>query len=104
VRRYLDLLSYVFMVRQLQPWHANLKKRQVKSPKVYLRDSGLLHQLLGVRTEAELLSHPKSGASWEGYAVEEAIKMIAPDEEYFWATHNGAELDLLLIKQGKRIG
>jgi len=83
VRRYLDLLTGAFMVRQLPPWHENLKKRQVKSPKVYLRDSGLLHELLGIRSEAELLSHPKCGASWEGYAVEEVLKATEPDEAYF---------------------
>lgn len=104
VRRYLDLLEGVYMVRQLQPWHANLKKRQVKSPKVYIRDSGLLHQLLGIRTLPELLSHPKCGASWEGYVIEEIISSIQPDEVYFWATHAGAELDLLLFKDGRRFG
>lgn len=104
VRRYLDLLEGVFMVRQLQPWHANLKKRQVKAPKTYLRDSGLLHYLLGIRSESDLLAHPGCGASWEGYAIEEALSVIQPDEAYFWATHNGAELDLLLIKDSKRIG
>jgi hypothetical protein len=103
-RRYVDLLEDLFMVRQLQPWHANLKKRQVKAPKVYLRDSGLLHNLLGVKTRLELLSHPKSGLSWEGYAIEELHKLLEPDESYFWATHNGAELDLLLIKDGKKYG
>lgn len=104
VRRYLDLLCGLFMVRQLPPWHENLKKRQVKSPKIYLRDSGLLHHLLGIRTEKNLLSHPKCGASWEGYAVEEMLKTMQPDEAYFWATHQGAELDLLLIKDGLRFG
>ena len=104
VRRYLDLLHGVFMVRQLQPWHENLKKRQVKSPKVYFRDSGLLHQLLGIRTMEELLTHPKCGASWEGYIVEEAISSVRPDEAYFWATHGGAELDLLFFKNGRRLG
>ncbi len=104
VRRYLDLLEGVFMVRQLQPWHANLKKRQVKAPKVYLRDSGLLHSLLGIRSEGDLLAHPGCGSSWEGYVIEEALSAIQPDEAYFWATHNGAELDLLLLKNGKRIG
>jgi uncharacterized protein len=103
-RRYLDLLEGVFMVRQLQPWHENLKKRQVKSPKVYFRDSGLLHQLLGIRTIADLLSHPKCGASWEGYIIEEIISSVQPDEVYFWATHAGAELDLLLFKDGRRFG
>lgn len=104
VRRYLDALTGLFMVRQLQPWHENLGKRQVKSPKIYVRDSGLLHQLLGIRTDKELLSHPKCGASWEGYAVEEALKHFQPDEAYFWATHQGAELDLLLFKDGRRLG
>ncbi len=104
VRRYLDLLEGVFMVRQLQPWHANLKKRQVKSPKVYFRDAGILHHLLGIRSERELLNHPACGASWEGYAIEEAIRAVSPDGAYFWATHNGAELDLLLVKNGRRIG
>lgn len=104
VRRYLDLLTEVFLVRQLPPWHENLGKRQVKAPKVYVRDSGLLHALLGVRTDAELLHHPKCGASWEGYAVEEALNLVQPDDAYFWATHQGAELDLLLLKDGRRFG
>ena len=104
VRRYLDLLTALFMVRQLQPWHANVGKRQVKAPKVYLRDTGLLHQLLGIRSHAALLSHPKCGASWEGFVIEEALRAVQPDEHYFWATHQGAELDLLMIKGGRRIG
>lgn len=104
VRRYLDLLTGVFMVRQLQPWHENVGKRQVKSPKVYLRDSGLLHQLLGLRSDYDLLGHPKCGASWEGYAIEETLKLVQPEEAYFWATHQGAELDLLLMKDGRRLG
>ncbi|MCJ7584575.1 MAG: ATP-binding protein [Anaerolineales bacterium] len=103
-RRYLDLLQDLFMVRQLQPWHANLGKRQVKSPKIYIRDTGLLHYLLGIRSKQELGLHPRSGASWEGYVIEETIKAVAPEEAYFWATHSGAELDLLLIKNGQRIG
>jgi len=103
-RRYLDILEGVFMIRLLQPWHANVQKRQVKSPKVYFRDSGLLHYLLGIRSNLDLDTHPKIGASWEGYAIEECIKALAPDEIYFWATHNGAELDLLLLKNGQRIG
>ena len=103
-RRYLDLLTGVYMVRQLAPWHENLGKRQVKSPKVYVRDSGLLHHLLGIRSRDDLLAHPKCGASWEGYAIEEAIAVSEPDEAYFWATHQGAELDLLLIKNGRRLG
>lgn len=104
VRRYLDLLAGVFMVRQLPPWFENLGKRQVKSPKIYVRDSGLLHVLLGVTSRRDLEMHPKVGASWEGYAVEEVLKAFEPDEAYFWATHQGAELDLLLFKNGKRIG
>jgi predicted AAA+ superfamily ATPase len=104
IRQYLDTLEGVFMIRVLQPWFTNLKKRQVKSPKIYFRDTGLLHYLLGVRTELELYSHPKNGASWEGYAIEETIKTVSPDEAYYWATHNGAELDLLLLKNGRQIG
>lgn len=104
VRRYLDILTGVFMIRQLQPWHANLKKRQIKSPKIYFRDSGLLHQLLGIRTERDLVTHPKVGASWEGYVIEEVLNAIEPDGAYFWATHGGAELDLLLFKDGRRLG
>lgn len=104
VRRYLDVLTGVFMVRQIVPWHANLKKRQVKAPKIYFRDTGLLHHLLGIRSEKDLLSNPKCGASWEGYAIEEVLRVTRPDEVYFWATHNGAELDLLLIKSGRRYG
>ncbi len=92
------------MVRVLQPWYANIKKRQVKAPKVYFRDSGLLHYLLGIRSDLDLHTHPKSGASWEGYVIEEVLKAVAPDEAYYWATHNGAELDLLLLKDGRRIG
>jgi predicted AAA+ superfamily ATPase len=104
VRRYLDILAGVFMIRVLQPWYANIHKRQVKSPKIYFRDSGLLHTLLGIHSELDLYTHPKIGASWEGYAIEETIKAVRPDEAYFWRTHNGAELDLMLLKDGKRIG
>ncbi|MBI4737259.1 MAG: ATP-binding protein, partial [candidate division NC10 bacterium] len=104
VRRYLDLLTGLFLVRQLPPWHENLGKRQVKAPKVYFRDSGMLHQFLGIRSEKELLAHPKCGASWEGYALEETLKAVRPDEAYFWATYQGAELDLFLLKNGRRLG
>lgn len=104
VRRYLDLLEGVFMVRQLRPWHENLKKRQVKVPRIYFRDRGLLHQLLGIRSEADLLLHPRLGASWEGYVLEEVLKSDPPDEAWFWATHAGAELDLLMLRRGRRIG
>lgn len=96
VRRYLDLLSDAFMVRQLQPWHANIRKRQLKSPKLYIRDSGLLHQLLGINHQNDLLTHPKIGASWEGYVIEEVIARENMNECWYWGTHQGAEIDLLL--------
>jgi len=104
VRRYLDLLTDVFMIRQLPPWFANTTKRQIKAPKVYFRDSGLLHYLLGIRSEKDLLSHPKSGASWEGYVIDEVLRVVEPEEAYFWGTHGGAEVDLLLRKDGKMVG
>jgi uncharacterized protein len=104
VRRYLDLLTGVFMVRQLPPWHENLGKRQVKAPKVFVRDSGLLHALLGIANRRDLERHPKVGASWEGFAVEEVLKALRPDEAYYWATHQGAEIDLVLFKHGRRVG
>lgn len=104
VRKYLDWLTGTFMVRQLQPWHENIGKRQVKAPKIYFRDSGLLHELLGIRDESALATHPRSGASWEGFAVEQILRIAAPDEAYFWATYAGAELDLLMIKDGRRVG
>jgi predicted AAA+ superfamily ATPase len=104
VRRYLDALTHTLMVRQLQPWHANLGKRQVKAPKIYFRDSGLLHALLDVRSLADLLAHPRSGASWEGFALEQVLRLARPDEAYFWATHQGAELDLLMLRGEQRIG
>lgn len=103
-RRYLDLLTDAMMVRQLQPWHANLKKRQVKSPKVYIRDSGLLHQLLGIPSEKALFEHPKLGASFEGFAIEQVLALEPHDEAYFWATHQGAEVDLVLRSGGKLFG
>jgi predicted AAA+ superfamily ATPase len=95
-RRYLDLLTDAFMIRQLQPYHANMKKRQVKSPKIYVRDSGLLHQLLGLYSMKSLYSHPKVGASWEGFVIEQMLMMEPYDEVFFWATHQGAEIDLIL--------
>jgi predicted AAA+ superfamily ATPase len=104
VRRYLDWLTQTYMVRQLQPWHENVGKRQVKAPKIYFRDSGLLHALMGIRSEGDLMTHPKSGASWEGFVLEQVLRIAQPDEAYFWATHAGAELDLLIIKHGHRIG
>jgi predicted AAA+ superfamily ATPase len=95
-RRYLDLLTDAFMLRQLQPFHANLRKRQVKSPKIYVRDSGLLHQLLGIESMKSLYSHPKIGASWEGFIIENVLMREPYDEVFFWATHQGAEIDLIL--------
>ena len=103
-RRYLDLLSDAYMLRQLQPWHANLKKRQVKAPKIYLRDSGLLHHLLGIGTAKELLNHPKVGASWEGFVIEQVLLHEPHDEAYFWATHQGAEIDLVLRRGDELLG
>ena len=106
VRRYLDLLSDTFMLRQLKPWHENLAKRQVRSPKIYLRDPGLLHALLGIRSTHDLLQHPKVGASWEGFALEASLQVLRarPEDSYFWATHQGTELDLLVVRGRSRIG
>lgn len=92
------------MVRQLQPWHENLAKRQVKSPKVYLRDTGLLHALLGIASFRALEGHPELGASWEGFVIEQILRRVGDRHAYFWATHAGAELDLLLLLRGKRYG
>ena len=103
-RRYLDILTGAFMVRALPPWFENLKKRQVKAPKVYLRDTGLLHELLGLSGERELTGHHKVGASFEGFAVEQLLAGLATRDAYFWATHGGAELDLLVFREGKRYG
>lgn len=104
VRKYLDIFTGVFMVRQLQPWHANIKKRQVKSPKVYIRDTGVLNFLVGLKTEAEVLRHPGCGWSWEGFVIEEVIRSVNPDDVYYWATHNGAEIDLVFSKGGRMYG
>jgi len=104
VRRYLDLMTGVFMVRQLPPWFENLGKRQVKAPKAYLRDSGLLHALLQVTTLHDLQGHPKLGASWEGFVIEQILGTLQTRDAYFWATHSGAELDLLVHAGGKRYG
>ncbi len=104
IRAYLDILTGTFMMRQLQPWYENLSKRQVKAPKIYFRDSGLLHQLLTVTDLHNLLGHPKLGASWEGFAMEQAIQILKPGEVYYWATYSGAELDLLFFKSGKKYG
>ena len=104
VRRYLDVLTDALTVRQLHPWFANVKKRQVKAPKVYVRDSGLLHRLLGIGTQRELLTHPRVGASWEGFVVEQVLATEPHDEAYFWATHQGAEIDLVLRRGGVLYG
>lgn len=104
VRSYLDILTGTFMVRQLQPWFENIGKRQVKSPKVYFRDSGLLHALLGITDELALLGHPKVGPSWEGFAIEQVVEALRPAEAYFWATQQGAELDLFFLHGGRRFG
>jgi hypothetical protein len=106
VRRYLDVLTSAFAVRQLAPWHENLSKRQVKSPKVYLADSGILHSLLGVGTKDDLDAHPKVGASWEGFALDAVAGRLGarPEECHFWATHSGAELDLMVVRGRRRLG
>jgi predicted AAA+ superfamily ATPase len=106
VRSYLDLLESTLVVRQLQPWHENLRKRQVKRPKVYLSDSGLLHTLLGLESMAELESHPKLGASFEGFALKEVQARLGARREecFFWSTHSGAELDLLVVRGQRRLG
>ena len=103
-RRYLDILSGAYMVRPLPPWFENLKKRQVKAPKVYVRDAGILHALLGVVNAEGLQSHPKLGASWEGFCIEQILSVCGDRSAYFWGTHGGAELDLLLTHMGKRLG
>ena len=103
-RRYLDILTGAYMVRVLPPWFENLKKRQVKAPKIYIRDSGLFHSLLQVSTLADLRGHPKIGASWEGFALEHIIHVFRTRDAYFWATHAGAELDLMVTIAGKRHG
>ena len=104
-RRYLDILAGVFMVRVLPPWFVNLKKRQVKAPKIYLRDTGLLHTLLGLTEEEELAGHPKVGASFEGFAIEQVLAALdAAGQAHYWATHGGAEIDLLIERRGKRHG
>lgn len=106
VRGYLDRLSAALVVRQLLPWHENISKRQVRSPKVFISDSGLLHALLNLKTPNDLRGHPKVGASWEGFVIDQVIRRLGAsgDECYFWATHAGAELDLLIIRGRRRVG
>ena len=106
VRNYLDILSAALVVRQLQPWHENISKRQVKSPKVYLSDTGILHALLNLRTLRDLEGHPKLGASWESFVIEQVIRRLQVNSEecFFWSTYSGAELDLLIVRGRKKIG
>lgn len=106
ISHYVDLLTSTFMVRQLQPWHENLSKRQVKAPKLYFRDTGLLHALLGIHERAALESSPRVGASWEGFALETIVRRLglSASECYFWGTHADAELDLLTFVRSRRIG
>ena len=103
-RKYLDALQQTFMVRVLPPWHENLGKRLVKSPKIYLRDSGLFHALQGIQDGSQLRMHPKLGASWEGFVVEEVLRVFEPDEAWFYSVHAGSELDLFFVHRGQRIG
>lgn len=104
VRKYLDIFAGVFMARQLHPWHVNIKKRQVKAPKVYIRDTGILNLFLELGTEAEILRHPTCGASWEGFVLEQLIRILEIDHPYYWATHQGAEIDLVFKKGGRMYG
>jgi predicted AAA+ superfamily ATPase len=104
VRRHLDLLTDALVVRQLHPYHANISKRQVKAPRTYIRDSGLLHQLLGIGAMKDLLSHPKVGASWEGFVIEQVLMAEPHEEAFFWSTHQGAEIDLILRRSAKLLG
>jgi predicted AAA+ superfamily ATPase len=104
VRSYLDILTGTFMVRQLSPWYENIAKRQVKAPKIYLRDSGILHSLLNLPDFHSLLGHPRVGASWEGFALEQTLQIIKPPQAFYWATHGGAELDLFIPHLGHRYG
>jgi uncharacterized protein len=106
VSRYLDILTGTFMVRRLSPWFENIKKRQIKAPKIYLRDSGILHRLIGIPNMEQMVTHPKLGASWEGFALEHVIRAsgVSEEEVYYWGVHNQAELDLLLFREGKRLG
>lgn len=103
-RRYLDILVGTYMIRILPPWFENISKRQVKAPKIYIRDSGVLHTLLQLPTRTDVQGHPKLGASWEGFALEQLLTLLQTKDDYFWATYSGAELDLLVMIAGKRYG
>ena len=104
IRSYIDILSATYMIRSVQPWLTNIKKRQVKSPKIYFTDTGLLHHLLGIHDLDALMGHPQLGSSWEGFAIEQIIRTTPEIVPYFWSTYSGAELDLLLSRNGKWIG
>jgi hypothetical protein len=104
VRSYLDILTGAFMVRQLQPWYENIGKRQVKAPKIYFRDTGLLHSLLDIPDKSSLFGNPKSGASWEGFALEQILQVVRPSQAWYWGVHGRAELDFLFTSKGKRYG
>jgi predicted AAA+ superfamily ATPase len=106
VRRYVDQLEGALVVQQLLPWHENLSKRQVKAPKIYIRDTGLMHALLDIRTQKQLEVAPRCGASWEGFMLNQVLQRLGsnPRQCYFWATHQGAELDLLVMDSGRRLG
>jgi predicted AAA+ superfamily ATPase len=103
-RFYLDILTETYMIRQLQPWHENLRKRQVKSPKIYFRDTGILHSLLDLKDMHSITGHPQVGASWEGFAMEQILRTVRPSQAYYWATYSGAEIDLFFIVEGMRYG
>lgn len=103
-RHYLDILTGAYVTRVLPPWYENVGKRQIKSPKVYVRDSGLLHALLELENLRDIRAHPKYGASWEGFALQQTLVLVGEDKAFFWGTHRGAELDLLIIRHGKRYG
>lgn len=106
MRNYLDVLTASLVVRQLHPWHENIGKRQVKAPKVFIVDSGLLHALLNLPRQPDIEAHPKSGASWEGFVLEQLVRHLRVEAEecFFWATHAGAELDLLVVRGRQRRG
>ncbi len=104
IQSYIDILTATYMIRTLQPWYSNMKKRQVKSPKIYFTDTGILHHLLGIRSREDLLSHPVLGTSWESFAIEQLVRTQNIQNPYFWSTYSGAEIDLLIMEGGKRIG
>jgi len=104
VRSYLDILVETYMIRSLQPWYENIRKRQVKSPKIYFRDTGLLHSMLDLQDLHAVTGHPQAGASWEGFAMEQVLQLIRPSHVYFWGTYSGAEIDMFFVLNGRRYG